>query len=41
MKKLNEEVRFVSDDNGEATRYLFLTEPGNTAASRYQKVKSK
>jgi hypothetical protein len=36
-----EEVRFASDGDGEATRYLFLTEPGNTTPSRYQKVKPK
>jgi hypothetical protein len=36
-----EEIRFASDGSGEATRYLFLTEPGYTAPSRYQKVKPK
>jgi hypothetical protein len=36
-----EEVRFASDGSGEATRYLFLTEPGYTTPSRYQKVKPK
>jgi Lipocalin-like domain len=36
-----EDVRFASDGSGEATRYLFLTEPGQTAPSRYQKVKLK